>query len=195
MTESDFYVHSTAVVDPGSSIGTGTKVWHFCHVMPGARIGSRCVLGQNVLVAPGVELGHGVKVQNNVSLYTGVICHNDVFIGPSAVFTNVVNPRAFVERKTEFKSTLVKEGATVGANATIICGVTIGRFAFVGAGAVVTRDVPDFALVVGAPARFAGWMSRYGHRLELDARGHGICPETQQRYYLESPHQLIELDN
>lgn len=174
----EVFVHETAAVDPRAVLGEGTKVWHFCHVMAGAQIGKRCILGQNVMVARGVVIGDGVKVQNNVSLYAGVTVEDEVFLGPSMVFTNVINPRAFIERKDEFRPTLVKRGATIGANATVLCGVTIGRYALVGAGAVVTRDVPDHALVLGNPARRAGWVSRSGESLGPDL----VCPRTGERY-------------
>ncbi|MFN5236859.1 MAG: acyltransferase [Bacteroidota bacterium] len=176
-------IHPSAIVDPGASIGEGAKIWHFCHVSPGAVIGENCVLGQNVFVANGVTLGRGVKVQNNVSLYTGVVCEDDVFLGPSMVFTNVINPRSFVERKSEFRQTLVKRGASIGANATIVCGTTLGAYCLVGAGAVVTKDVPDYALVTGIPARQAGWVSRLGHRLSFED-GKAICPESGEGYIL-----------
>jgi UDP-2-acetamido-3-amino-2,3-dideoxy-glucuronate N-acetyltransferase len=178
----NFYAHPTAVIDEGCSIGNGSKIWHFSHVMPQSVIGENCILGQNVLVSPRVTLGNNVKVQNNVSLYTGVVCEDDTFLGPSMVFTNVINPRSFIERKNEFRTTLVKKGATIGANATVICGVTIGAFALIGAGAVVTKDVPDFALVMGNPARQAGWVSRYGHRLEFGSDNRAVCPETGETY-------------
>lgn len=179
-----YSAHPTAVLDDGCHIGPGTRIWHFCHLMPGCRIGANCVLGQNVMVAPSVTLGDGVKVQNNVSLYTGVTCEDDVFIGPSAVFTNVLNPRSFVERKTEFRPTLLKKGASIGANATVLCGTVIGQYALVGAGAVVLRDVPDYALMVGNPARQTGWVSRLGHRLHFDGEGLAVCPESGERYAL-----------
>jgi len=180
-----YYAHPTAVLDDGCIIGQGSRIWHFCHLMPGCQIGECCVLGQNVMVAPGVTLGNGVKVQNNVSIYTGVTCEDDVFIGPSAVFTNVLNPRSFVERKSEFRPTLVRRGASIGANATIVCGITIGQYALVGAGAVVLRDVPDFALVVGNPARQTGWVSRLGHRLHFGGDGRAVCPESGETYALD----------
>lgn len=176
----DAFIHPTAVVDAGAEIGAGSKIWHFCHVLAGSRIGERCILGQNVVVGPRVTVGAGCKVQNNVSLYESITLEDEVFCGPSCVFTNVLTPRAFVERKREFAPTLVKRGATIGANATIICGVTIGRYAMIGAGAVVTRDVPDYALVVGNPARRIGWVSRTGERLGADL----VCPRTGERYAL-----------
>lgn len=177
---SDVFVHPSSVVDEGATIGSGSKVWHFSHVMSGATIGERCVLGQNVYVGSRAVLGNGVKVQNNVSLYDDVIVEDDVFLGPSCVLTNVVNPRAFVERKDEYRRTVIKRGASVGANATIVCGVTLGEYCFVGAGAVVTRDVPAYALVYGTPAQQHGWMSRGGHRLNNDF----TCPETGEVYEL-----------
>ncbi|HVJ18432.1 MAG TPA: acyltransferase [Polyangiaceae bacterium] len=178
--------HSSAVVDEGASIGEGTRVWHFSHVSAGARIGARCTLGQNVFVGNDVVVGDGVKVQNNVSLYDGVELEDDVFCGPSAVFTNVKNPRAAVSRKSEYRRTRVLRGATVGANCTILCGVTVGRYAFIGAGAVLDRDVRDFSLMLGVPARHAGWISRHGERLDLplDGDGDAICPHTGDRYQL-----------
>ena len=180
----EVFIHDTAVVDLPCTIGVGTKVWHFAHVMQHSTIGQCCILGQNVVVSPYVHLGNGVKVQNNVSIYTGVQCEDEVFLGPSMVFTNVINPRSFVERKHEFRPTLVKRGASIGANATILCGITIGRFAMIGAGAVVTKSVADFALVVGNPARQIGWISRYGHRLEFSPEGKAHCPETGEAYRL-----------
>ena len=179
-----FFVHPSAVVDEGCQVGAGSKIWHFCHLMPGCVLGERCILGQNVMIGPEVRLGNGVKVQNNVSLYTGVVCADDVFIGPSAVFTNVINPRSFLERKQEFRPTLVGKGASIGANATIICGVTLGEYCLIGAGAVVTRSVPAYALVVGNPARFRGWVSRYGHSLVFDENSQAICPESGEQYRL-----------
>jgi len=177
-----YFAHPTTVIDPGAKIGEGTRIWHFCHLSAEAVLGNDCVLGQNVFVANGVRLGNGVKVQNNVSIYTGVTCEDEVFLGPSMVFTNVVNPRSFVERKQEFLPTLVKRGASIGANATILCGVTLGEYCMVGAGAVVTKDVPDFALVAGLPARQIGWVSRLGHRLVLDESGMATCPESGETY-------------
>ncbi len=176
----EFFVHPTAVVDEGAAIGPGTKIWHFCHIMPGAELGPGCNLGQNVMIASGVKLGRNVKIQNNVSVYTGVVCEDDVFLGPSCVFTNVRNPRSAVPRRSQYLATVVRRGATVGANATIVCGTEIGEYAFVGAGAVVTKPVPPYALVVGAPAR----RIRCGHRLEFDAAGTAVCPESGEKYLL-----------
>lgn len=180
-----YSAHATAVIDDGCEIGEGTKIWHFTHVMTGARIGKNCNLGQNVVISPGVTLGNNVKVQNNVSLYTGVVCEDDVFVGPSVVFTNISNPRSAVVRKHLYETTLVKRGATLGANATVICGHTIGEYAFVGAGTVVTHDVVAYALVVGNPGRQIGWMSAYGHRLTFDTNGHGVCEESGEQYELK----------
>jgi len=182
---STYTSHPSAVIDEGCTIGEGTRIWHFAHLMTGCRLGRNCNLGQNVVVSPGVTLGDNVKVQNNVSIYTGVVCEDDVFLGPSMVFTNVTNPRSAVNRRSEYVQTLVRRGATIGANATVVCGHTIGAFAFIGAGAVVTRDVPDYALVVGNPARQTGWMSEYGHKLHFDEKGTATCPESGQRYVLE----------
>ncbi len=170
----DYFVHESSYVDDGARIGSGTKIWHFCHIMPGAIIGERCNLGQNVVVMPGTRLGNNVKVQNNVSIYEGVVLEDDVFCGPSCVFTNVVNPRSHVSRKSEYQRTLVRRGASIGANATILCGITLGEYSFIGAGAVVRNDVPDFALMVGVPARKVGWMCRCGVRLQL-RDGRGVC--------------------
>lgn len=181
---SPFFAHATAVIDEGCVIGAGTKIWHFSHVMSNCVIGENCNLGQNVVVSPQVVLGKNVKVQNNVSIYTGVICEDDVFLGPSMVFTNVVNPRSAVNRKNQYAKTLVKQGATIGANATIVCGHDIGRYAFIGAGAVITKSVPDYALMVGNPARQAGWMSEYGCKLIFDAEGRATCPESGEHYQL-----------
>jgi UDP-2-acetamido-3-amino-2,3-dideoxy-glucuronate N-acetyltransferase len=177
-----FFAHRSAVIDEGAVVGDGTKIWHFCHVMTGSVIGEQCVLGQNVAVGPDATIGNGCKIQNNVSIYKGVTIEDDVFCGPSAVFTNVRTPRAFVERKDEFRPTLVKRGASIGANATIVCGIVIGEYAMIGAGAVVTADVPPHALVVGAPARFLGWVSRTGERLGDDL----VCPRTGERYGCEA---------
>lgn len=179
-----FYFHPTAVIDEGCSIGEGTKIWHFSHLMTGCTIGLNCVIGQNVMVASNVVLGNNVKVQNNVSIYEGVICEDDVFLGPSMVFTNVINPRSAISRKDSFKQTIVRKGATIGANATIICGNEIGRYAMVGAGAVVSKPVGDYALVVGNPAQQRGWVSEFGHRLEFDSDGRATCKESGQQYEL-----------
>ncbi len=181
-----YTAHPTAVIDEGCSIGEGTRIWHFSHIMTGCVIGENCNIGQNVVISPDVKLGRNVKVQNNVSIYTGVECEDDVFLGPSMVFTNVINPRSAVNRRGEYLRTLVKKGATIGANATIVCGHDIGRFAFIGAGAVVTKAVPDHALVVGNPARQTGWMSEYGHKLSFDAAGAATCPESGEKYELKN---------
>lgn len=181
-----YFAHSTAVIDEHCVIGEGTKIWHFSHVMTGSVIGKNCNLGQNVVVSPKVVLGNNVRVQNNVSIYEGVICEDDVFLGPSMVLTNVINPRSAVSRKAEYKTTLVKKGATIGANATIVCGNTIGEYAFIGAGAVVTKDVPPYALIIGNPGRQTGWMSEYGHKLHFDGNGTAVCEESGQRYKLEN---------
>lgn len=180
-----YFAHETAVVDEPCEIGAGTKIWHFTHVMSNCKIGENCNLGQNVVISPEVVLGNNVKIQNNVSIYTGVICEDDVFLGPSCVFTNVTNPRSAVNRRGQYARTTVKQGASIGANATIVCGHDIGRFAFIGAGAVVTKNVPDYALVVGNPARQMGWMSEYGHRLEFDQNGWAICLESGDNYRLQ----------
>lgn len=181
----DYFAHDTAVVDDGCIIGEGTKIWHFSHIMPNCVIGEKCNIGQNVVISPEVRLGRNVKVQNNVSIYTGVVCEDDVFLGPSMVFTNVTNPRSAVNRKNEYEKTTVKKGASIGANATIVCGHDIGEFAFIGAGAVVTKTIPAYALVVGNPARQIGWMSEYGHRLEFDSTNTAICPESKEKYRLK----------
>jgi UDP-2-acetamido-3-amino-2,3-dideoxy-glucuronate N-acetyltransferase len=186
MSNSKFFAHPTAVLDEGCEIGAGTKIWHFSHIMPNCTIGENCNLGQNVVISPEVVLGKNVKVQNNVSIYTGVICEDDVFLGPSMVFTNVINPRSAVNRKNQYAKTLVKQGATIGANATVVCGHNIGKFAFIGAGAVVTKDVPDYALIVGNPARQTGWMSEYGHKLSFDHHGEAVCEESGERYQLKN---------
>jgi UDP-2-acetamido-3-amino-2,3-dideoxy-glucuronate N-acetyltransferase len=180
----DYFVHETAIVEEGAILGKGTKVWYFTHIMPDTVLGENCNIGQNVMISPGVVLGNNVKVQNNVSIYTGVICEDDVFLGPSMVFTNVVNPRSAVVRKHEYKKTIVKRGATIGANSTIVCGHDIGEFAFIGAGAVVTKNVPAYALIVGNPGKQIGWMSEYGHRLNFDKSGFAECPESKERYQL-----------
>ena len=179
-----YFAHETAVVDEGCTIGKDTKIWHFSHIMSDCKIGERCNIGQNVVVSPQVVLGNNVKVQNNVSIYTGVICENDVFLGPSMVFTNIINPRSAIIRRDSYQKTLVKEGASVGANATIVCGNALGRFCLIGAGAVVTKEVPDYALIVGNPGRQIGWVSEYGHRLKFNEDYLAICPESGQEYKL-----------
>lgn len=181
-----YYAHPTAIIDEGCTIGKDVKIWHFSHIMPGCIIGDGCNIGQNVVVSPKVILGKNVRVQNNVSVYEGVICEDDVFLGPSMVFTNVINPRSALSRKNEFMKTLVKKGASIGANATIVCGNEIGEYAFIGAGAVVTNPVPAYALVVGNPARQKGWMSEYGHKLIFDERGIAVCPESGEEYELKN---------
>jgi UDP-2-acetamido-3-amino-2,3-dideoxy-glucuronate N-acetyltransferase len=178
-----FLPHPSAIIDPGATVGPGTCIWHFCHLMPGAVIGANCILGQNVFIDNNVVIGNGVKIQNNVSVYNGVTIEDDVFLGPSMVFTNVINPRSFIERKSEFKKTLVRKGATIGANATIVCGVEIGSFAMIGAGSVVTKDVLPFSLVYGNPARHRGWVSRHGLSLQFSG-GEATCPESGERYLL-----------
>ncbi|MDT8394357.1 MAG: DapH/DapD/GlmU-related protein [Bacteroidales bacterium] len=182
--EQEYFSHHSAIIDKGAMIGKGSKIWHFCHIMGKSRIGENCNLGQNVFIAGDVVLGNNVKVQNNVSVYSGVICEDDVFLGPSMVFTNIKNPRSAVVRKGEYARTLVKKGASIGANATIICGNDIGRYAFIAAGAVVTSPVPDYALMVGCPAKHSGWMSEYGHRLEFNDEGMAECPESGEKYLL-----------
>jgi UDP-2-acetamido-3-amino-2,3-dideoxy-glucuronate N-acetyltransferase len=195
MPEAGFYAHPTACVDQPCTIGTGTKIWHFCHVMAGASIGERCILGQNVFVANGVVIGNNVKIQNNVSIYTGVDLEDDVFCGPSCVFTNVINPRSQIVRHAQYLHTLIRRGATIGANATVVCGVTVGRYAFVAAGAVVRRSVPDYALVAGVPAIRKAWMSRHGHRLsKQDNEGNLLCPESGWRYRLGDQETVRCLD-
>jgi UDP-2-acetamido-3-amino-2,3-dideoxy-glucuronate N-acetyltransferase len=186
MEEKQFFIHNSALVDEGCDIGKGTKVWHFSHIMAGCKIGERCNIGQNVVVSPDVVLGNNVKVQNNVSIYTGVTCDDDVFLGPSMVFTNVINPRSAINRRDQYAKTHVGKGASIGANATIVCGHDIGEYAFIGAGAVVTKNVPAFALVVGNPARQLGWVGEYGHRLKFDASGMAACTESGQQYLLEN---------
>lgn len=181
----NYFAHETAVIDDGCEIGAGTKIWHFSHIMPDCKIGEVCNIGQNVVVSPGVVLGKNVKVQNNVSIYSGVVCEDDVFLGPSMVFTNVINPRSAINRKNEYSKTVVKKGVSIGANATIVCGHDIGKYAFIGAGAVVTKSVADYALVVGNPARQTGWMSEYGHKLKFDRQGLAECPESKERYQLK----------
>ena len=186
MTQQRYFAHETAVIDEGCEIGDGVKIWHFSHIMSGCKIGEGCSLGQNVVVSPEVVLGRNVKVQNNVSIYTGVVCEDDVFLGPSMVFTNVINPRSAVIRRDQYQRTNVGRGASIGANATIVCGNDIGEFAFIGAGAVVTKDVPPYALVVGNPSKQVGWISEYGHRLTFDENGEAVCPESGDAYVLEN---------
>lgn len=181
-----YFAHETACVDEGCVIGEGVKIWHFSHIMSNCKIGDKCNIGQNVVISPGVVLGRNVKVQNNVSIYTGVFCEDDVFLGPSMVFTNVINPRSAIVRKDEYMKTVVRKGASIGANATIVCGNDIGRYAFIGAGAVVTKEVRDYALVVGNPSRQIGWVSEYGHRLTFDANNLAVCKESKQKYKLEN---------
>lgn len=185
MSEKKYFAHETAVIDDGAEIGEGVKIWHFSHIMPNCKIGDGCNIGQNVVVSPGVILGKNVKVQNNVSIYTGVICEDDVFLGPSMVFTNVINPRSAILRRDQYQKTNVGRGASIGANATVVCGNNIGEFAFIGAGAVVTKDVPPYALVVGNPSRQIGWMSEFGHRLNFGENGEAVCPESGEKYILE----------
>jgi UDP-2-acetamido-3-amino-2,3-dideoxy-glucuronate N-acetyltransferase len=180
-----YFAHHTAFIDDGCTIGIDTKIWHFSHIMPNCVIGDSCNIGQNVVVMPGVVLGNNVKVQNNVSIYTGVICEDDVFLGPSMVFTNVINPRSAIVRKEEYKKTIVRKGASIGANATIVCGNDIGQYAMIGAGAVITKPVKPYALVVGNPAKQIGWVSEYGHRLVFEERGNAVCEESGEEYYLE----------
>jgi len=184
LTNKEYFAHETAVIDADCEIGKGVKIWHFSHIMTGCKIGDDCNIGQNVVVSPGVILGRNVKVQNNVSIYTGVICEDDVFLGPSMVFTNVINPRSAIKRKDEYMTTLVRHGASIGANATIVCGNEIGEFAFVGAGTVVTRPVRPYALIVGNPGRQMGWISEFGHRLEFDSEGRATCAESGDVYSL-----------
>jgi UDP-2-acetamido-3-amino-2,3-dideoxy-glucuronate N-acetyltransferase len=182
----NFFVHSTAIIDESVSIGEGTKIWHFSHLMKGCKLGTNCNIGQNVFIGPGVLLGNNVKVQNNVSLYTGVVCDDDVFLGPSCVFTNVINPRSAIARKDQYVKTHVGKGATIGANATIICGHNIGAYAFIAAGAVVTKDALPYALVMGNPAKQTGWMSEHGHKLRFNEEGIAVCPESNETYFLKN---------
>ena len=182
--EKEYFAHETAVIDEGCSIGRGTKIWHFSHIMKDAVIGEKCNIGQNVVVSPGVILGNNVKVQNNVSIYTGVICEDDVFLGPSMVFTNITNPRSAVIRRDQYVTTMVRRGASVGANATIVCGNEIGQYCLIGAGTVITKPVKPYALVMGNPGRQTGWVSEYGHKLSFDSEGLALCPESGQRYRL-----------
>ena len=190
----NFFAHETAIIDTGCQIEEGTKIWHFSHIMPNCIIGENCNIGQNVVISPEVVLGKNVKVQNNVSVYTGVTCEDYVFLGPSCVFTNIINPRSAISRKSEYAETQVGKGATVGANATIICGHNIGRYAFVGAGAVVTKDVPDYAVFVGNPARQSGWMSEFGHRLSFNKEGIAVCKESGEKYLLKN-NSVKKIDN
>lgn len=189
----NYFVHESSYVDEGCSIGTGTKIWHFSHIMKGCVIGERCNIGQNVVISPDVILGNGVKIQNNVSVYTGVICEDDVFLGPSCVFTNVINPRAFIERKNEYRRTVIKKGASIGANATIVCGHDIGKYAFVGAGAVVTKDVPDFALVYGSPATIKGYVCKCGEQLNFD-NGQAECTACGLKYVIKDNSKVEEIE-
>lgn len=182
--QKNFYAHESSYIDEGCVIGRNTKIWHFSHIMSNCKIGERCNIGQNVVISPDVILGNNVKIQNNVSVYTGVICEDDVFLGPSIVFTNVINPRAFIERKKEYRKTILKKGCSIGANATIVCGCTIGEYALIGAGSVVTKNVKPFALMVGNPAKQIGWVSKNGHRLDFDEQNQAVCPETNEHYQL-----------
>jgi len=192
----EYFAHETSVIDEGCRIGDGTKIWHFSHIMQGAVIGKHCNIGQNVVISPQVILGDNVKVQNNVSVYTGVTCENDVFLGPSVVFTNVINPRSAIDRKSQYLPTRVCQGASIGANATIVCGVEIGAYAMIGAGAVVVKDVKPYALVLGNPARQTGWVSEYGHKLHFDEKGDAICPESSDHYRLQNDRiTKIDLNN
>jgi len=184
-SQTDFFAHETAVVDPGCNIGTGTKIWHFTHIMPNCTIGEGCNIGQNCVISPDVILGNNVKIQNNVSIYTGVICEDDVFLGPSMVFTNIINPRSAVIRRDQYSKTTVKKGSSIGANATIVCGNDLGEYCFIGAGTVVTKEVPAYALIVGNPGRQIGWMSKFGHRLKFDQSGLATCPESGEKYELK----------
>jgi UDP-2-acetamido-3-amino-2,3-dideoxy-glucuronate N-acetyltransferase len=188
--EKVYFAHETAVIDEGTIIGKGTRIWHFSHIMTGSEIGENCNIGQNVVISPGVKLGRNVKVQNNVSIYTGVICDDDVFLGPSMVFTNIINPRSAIIRKESYVSTIVEKGASIGANSTIVCGNRIGRYSLIGAGAVVTKEVKPYALVVGNPARQTGWISEYGHKLQFDDKGFAICPESGEKYRIEDGNVL-----
>ena len=193
MDTKNYFVHESSYIDEPCQIGKGTKIWHFSHVMKNSVIGENCNIGQNVVVSPDVQLGNNVKIQNNVSIYTGVICEDDVFLGPSMVFTNVINPRSGVNRRDEYLNTLVKKGASIGANATIVCGNNIGRYAFIGAGSVVTKEIPDYALVVGNPSKQIGWMSEYGDRLNFNTDGMAVCKETGAKYFLDN-NKVIKQD-
>lgn len=186
MQNNNYFVHETAIVDQNCQIGEGTKIWHFSHIMSDCQIGEKCNIGQNVVVSPGVKLGKNVKIQNNVSIYTGVICEDDVFLGPSMVFTNVTNPRSAVNRRGQYETTIVRKGASIGANATIVCGHNIGEYAFIGAGTVVTKEVKPYALVVGNPGKHIGWMSKFGHRLQFNKESIAICPESGEKYKMEN---------
>lgn len=186
MSEANIFIHPSAIIDAGAQIGVGTKVWHFCHLMPTCRVGERCTIGQNVYIDNNAVIGNGVKIQNNVSVYNGVVIEDDVFLGPSMVFTNVINPRSFIERKDEFKKTIVRKGATIGANATILCGIEIGSYAMIGAGAVVVKNVLAYAIMTGNPARQSGWISEAGMKLNFDAEGYALCPQTSKKYKLEN---------
>lgn len=188
MDNKNYYVHETAIIDEGCEIGDGTKIWHFSHIMPNSKLGANCNIGQNVVVSPGVILGNNVKVQNNVSIYTGVNCEDDVFLGPSMVFTNIINPRSAIIRRDQYEQTLVRKGASIGANATVVCGNELGEYCLIGAGAVITKPVKAFALVVGNPAKQIGWVSEYGHRLEFDNKNKAICPESKDEYLLDNDH-------
>lgn len=181
----EYFKHETAIVDDDTVIGEGCKIWHFSHIMNGAQIGKNCNIGQNVVISPSVKIGNGVKIQNNVSVYTGVECEDDVFLGPSMVFTNVINPRSFVPRKNEFQKTILRKGSSVGANATIVCGHEIGKYALIGAGSVVTKNVKPYALIVGNPGKQVGWVSEWGHKLDFDEKGEAVCPETGQKYHYD----------
>ncbi|CAM4152367.1 acyltransferase [Zobellia roscoffensis] len=192
MSTDTFFAHETSVIDQGCKIGPGTKIWHFSHIMSDCKIGEKCNIGQNVVVSPRVVLGNNVKVQNNVSIYTGVICEDDVFLGPSMVFTNIINPRSAIIRRDSYQETLVQQGASVGANATIVCGNTLGKFCLIGAGTVVTKEVPDYALIVGNPGKQIGWVGEYGHRLEFNENNFAVCPESGQEYKLED-HKVIRV--
>lgn len=187
----DFYKHPSAIIDEGAQIGSNTKIWHFCHIMSQTEIGKNCIFGQNVFVANQTKIGNGVKVQNNVSIYSNVFIEDDCFLGPSMVFTNVINPRAFIERKEEYKNTYLRKGCSIGANATIVCGVELGEYCFVGAGSVVTKDIPPFALVAGVPAKIIGWMSIQGEKLHFDERNRAICPTSHQEYQKISEDEVI----
>jgi UDP-2-acetamido-3-amino-2,3-dideoxy-glucuronate N-acetyltransferase len=190
----NYFVHETAVIDEGCQIGNGSKIWHFSHIMPNSKLGENCNIGQNVVVSPNVVLGNNVKVQNNISIYTGVTCEDDVFLGPSMVFTNVINPRSAIIRKEEYLQTLVKKGASIGANATIVCGNEIGEFAFIGAGAVVTKEIKPYALIVGNPAKQIGWVGEYGHRLVFNKEGIAVCLESKQTYQLDKDNFVIRIN-